>query len=339
MFIIQRVLDVLKEDASLKEPEWDSMMEKGISHIMSNLFNALPYEKREVLIQLSFAQNFDEDLFKRLFPGRLFGMYRRWFRGTMFSTTLVPVADVQKKAVPATGVQKKSYSVQSGMKEAVLTYVRNLDPLIASECRKNLFEAKAAKLKSFLSKESVGAMENIGAELNSLLYYGTHFRDKLFYIRAMIDLRPVFFCSQGAGFYLEELREIVKQNMDAQEKGVMETVLLELAATELQMGQYEEAYESVKKGIGFAKASKDSVFLQQLTGIHMRLIHIYPQAADCDGDSVGLHWHGQKNTYGCLMKTGIISRTVITFRIRSPYVFSKLTNTGSARILMPPERA
>ena len=274
MFIIQRILDVLRENRSVEETEWDTMMDHGISNIMSNLFNALPYEKREVLIQLSFARYFDEDLFKQLFPGRLFGMYRRWFRGTMFSYR-----------------KEKGYSVQNGMKEAVISYVNNLDTQIILECKKNLFEATASKLQGILSREHTRAMENIGDELNSLIYYGTGFRHQPFYVRAIINLRPVFFYSQGAGLYLEELKEIAKKNLASKDKGLMNsglmtTVLLELAATELQMGQYEEAYESVEKGIGFAKESGDSVCLQQMVGIKMRLIHIYPIETEDKNDSV-----------------------------------------------------
>ena len=307
IFIIREILDVLDGRMEMDNLKWDSMQRDGITHITSNLFNALSQENREILIQLSFARYFDEDLFHRLFPGRIFEMYRSWFRGSMFSD-----------------ITENRFTVQSGMKKEVISYVDNVNGKIANECKKNLFNAVKDRLVSFRNKDGEMTLD-IKDELNSLLSYGKSFQSEDFYVQTIISMRSLFLYSGGSRLYLDVLRTMMNELKNASEqfnnlhiKKVRASVLFELALTEFQTGFYEDAYKHMNEGIAFAKNLEDNVLLQKFIGIQMKLINISPQITNKNNDSI-LHVIMLSKEYLELLET---NRESLTYKEYIQYKIS-----------------
>lgn len=252
-FYMQRIAALLEEVGELEDEDWEdigSWMNCSGSFARDTL-GSLPESRREILIQLTFAKSFDEDLFKRLFPGRLFGLYREWFQSALFTKD-----------------PSGAYYVQHSMCEELQGYINRENPELTLACLENLFGAEGQWLRYYARASSL--MES-KRHLEYLCIYGRQLEDSERCFYELMSLKESIFLIGGMPSYCE-LLEVLAEKLTAPQTRLQ--AYKELAAIDFCCGRYENAWKSTSVGIALAQETGDVGSELQFLCVQMNLSHI-----------------------------------------------------------------
>ncbi|NBK91460.1 hypothetical protein D5278_05600 [bacterium 1XD21-13] len=254
-FYMQRIAALLEEVGELAEEDWADIgawMDSSGSFARDTL-GSLPESRREILIQLTFAKSFDEDLFKRLFPGRLLGLYRAWFDNTLSLFTKDPAG---------------YYCVQHSMREEIQRFICMENPELALACLENLFTAEGQWLRYYARASQLVDSKR---HLEYLCIYGKELADAERCFYELMSLKePIFLIGGMLPFC--SLLELLTEKLKVPQSRVQ--AYKELAAIDFCCGRYENAWKSTNTGIALAQEAGDVGAELQFLCIQMNLSHI-----------------------------------------------------------------
>ena len=228
---VERMLEYAAQKGGEREIDWEQMEKLGYQSIARESLNGLSLHEKEILFQLNFAQSFDEDLFSRMFPGRLFGLYRNWFRSSLFSE-----------------MEPGRYKVQPALKEEIAAYMRQLDGDLERVCREKLYRAEYAWFQE-LDVSSPCDMSQCDYHLRNLLAYGMDQPSPDGYARDLIGLRGILLELGYTTEYCDTLAGLA----DRVDKSVRIAVYREMAMIYLGISQFEKSRGAIQQGMKLLK--------------------------------------------------------------------------------------
>lgn len=224
---VERMLEYAAQKGGEREIDWGQLEALGYQSIARESLSSLSLHEKEILFQLNFAQSFDEDLFSRMFPGRLFGLYRNWFRSSLFSE-----------------MEPGRYKVQPALKEEITAYMRQLDENLERVCLERLYRAEYTWFQE-LDITSACDMSQCDYHLRNLLAYGMDHPSLDRYARDLIGLRGILLELGYTTEYCDTLAGLVERVCPS----VRIAIFREMAIIYLGISQFKESRRAIQRGM------------------------------------------------------------------------------------------
>ncbi|MBE6032371.1 MAG: hypothetical protein E7224_04185 [Clostridiales bacterium] len=252
---IDRAKEYLEQQKKLPgEIDWDALRAKKYEHIAAEALRGMSADQKEMLFQLNLARYFDEDLFERLFPGKLFALHKKWFESSLF-TEILP---------------GERYCVQNSMKEEIRNYMDNCQATEA--CFRNLFRAEMEWFRNAAKTEGSLSPEAVGQHSQSLYLYGKGLPSSKAYFEALQEIGQVLVNGGQMHSYYRELLSLAKETQG----GLRLAVLRESAMLAVHLSDYKNARELIRDGLALAEELSSGESKLTFTSIQMALEHIAP---------------------------------------------------------------
>ena len=224
---IQRMLEYAARNGAGKPSDWADMERLGYQKIAQESLNNLSLNEKEILFQLNFAQSFDEELFSRLFPGRLFSLYQDWFNSSLF------LAD-----------EFGRHKVQGAVKEEIEAYMSQFDCNLSQACKERLYRAEYAWFKD-LDLSSKYSISECDYHLRNLLAYGMELPDADQYALDLIHLKRTLLELGYTTEYCSTLSGLAQKISPA----TRVTVFQEIAILSLRLSRFSESRTAIRQGL------------------------------------------------------------------------------------------
>ena len=248
------MLEYAAQKGQPEASDWEQMQTLGYKNIALELLNNLSVTEKEILFQLTFAQSFDEKLFSRMFPGRLFGLYRNWFKSSLF------LEDGSGK-----------YKVQGALKEEITSYMLQFDGQRLEEtCKKNLYLAEYAWFKD-LDVTSKYSLSECDYHLRNLLAYGMELPSPDQYARDLIQLKHTLLELGYTTEYCDTLSNLAGQASAP----IRIAIFQEIAVLNLRISKFSESRAAIHQGMELL-SSRDAEHWITFSLILMELEYISP---------------------------------------------------------------
>ena len=225
---IERMLEYAARKGQCSPSDWEQIQALGYQHIALELLHNLSVNEKEILFQVNFAQSFDEELFSRMFPGRLFSLYHSWFQSALFSED-----------------EHGRFKVQGAMKEEITAYMLRMggDSLVET-CKKNLYLAEYSWFRDF-DRTSKCPMAQCDYHLRNLLAYGMELpsadqcaRDLLSISRTLLELG-----------YTTEYCEALSRLSGQVSAPIRIDIFQEMAILYLRISKFSESRTAINQGM------------------------------------------------------------------------------------------
>lgn len=224
---IERMLEYAARKGQLQETDWAQLESLGYKSIAQESLTSLSIGEKEILFQLNFAQSFDESLFSRMFPGRLFSLYRNWFHSSLFCET-----------------EPGRYKVQNALRDEIAAYMHQLDDHLEQVCRENLYLAEYNWFKD-LDPSSQWALSQCDYHLRNLLAYGLELSSADGYARDLMGLRNILLELGYTTEYCHTLSLLVQRVSPS----VRIDIFRDVAVIYLGISQFEESRRAIHGGM------------------------------------------------------------------------------------------
>ncbi len=246
---VERIIDLMNQKDG-QHLDWEVLNAKGSEYIISETLLSLSDDRKEMLFQLSAARYFDQYIFKNLFPGRLFQVYKEWFDSSLF---------VQEDG---------KYAVQNTMKKEIQQFMSKLDSDLLNQCVENLYQAE---MRWFEHDGKTAEPKEIGVHMQSLFVYAQQVRSRNTYYQFLMSIKNQLINAGCMSGYYEEISRL---SMQKDETGIH--ALKEKALLNLYFGNYAAVRESLNEGICLCDQMKQIQLKLQFLNIQMNLEYISP---------------------------------------------------------------
>lgn len=224
---IERMLEYAARKGWHEDSDWVQMETLGYKSIARELLNSLSVSEKEILFQLNFAQSFDEALFSRMFPGRLFGLYRNWFQSSLFLKD-----------------EFGRYQVQGSIQEEIASYMLQFDDSLEKTCKEKLYLTEYSWFRD-LDLTANYSISVCDYHLRNLLAYGLDTPSPDQYARDLIGLNRTLLELGYTTEYCYTLARLAPQTSDA----VRLSIFQEIALLYLRLSNFPKCREAIEQGM------------------------------------------------------------------------------------------
>lgn len=224
---IERMLEYAARKGWREDSDWAQMEALSYKNIAQELLNNLSVSEKEILFQLNFAQSFDEALFSRMFPGRLFGLYRNWFQSSLFLKD-----------------EFGRYQVQGSIREEIASYMLQFDESLEKTCKEKLYQTEYSWFRD-LDLTAKYSISECDYHLRNLLAYGMEAPSADQYARDLIGLRRTLLELGYTTEYCYTLSQLAPKASDA----VRLSIFQEIALLYLRLSNFPKCREAIEQGL------------------------------------------------------------------------------------------
>lgn len=224
---IERMLEYAARKGGGENFDWTQIEALGYQRMAREQLSNLSVSEKEILFQLNFAQSFDEALFSRMFPGRLFGLYGRLFQSSLFLKD-----------------EFGRYQVQGSVREEIAAYMNELDDHMEKVCREKLYLTEYAWFKE-LDLTAQYALPECDYHLRNLLAYGMESPSAEQYARDLIGIRHTLL-ELG---YTTEYCYTLSRLADGVSAPVRLAIFQENALLYLRLSNFPRCREAIEEGL------------------------------------------------------------------------------------------
>lgn len=224
---IERMLEYAAQEGGETDSDWVQMEAMGYKSIALEQLSNLSVSEKEILFQLNFAQSFDEALFSRMFPGRLFGLYRNLFESSLF------LKDAFGR-----------YQIHGSVRDEITSYMHQIDDRLEKNCKENLYLTEYIWFKN-LDLTAPYSLSECDYHLRNLLAYGMEVPSADQYARDLIGLRHPLLELGYTAEYCYTLSHLTDQVSDA----VRLSIFQEIALLYLRISNFPKCRDAIEQGL------------------------------------------------------------------------------------------
>lgn len=261
-FYIHRILDLMNEKHGFSESDWNRLESNERIYIAREYLNDLGSDKKELLFMLSYATEFDRNIFHILFPERIFGLNDNWFNSSAFEHT------------------GSIYSVQSSMADIIHGYLRELNPDIESECYGRLFDAERLLVKQMSAAGNPDLQDHLGC----MCFYAKKAGNIRKHYNILKELKNLIMSGGNVKIYYDELKYLLDNCGDNND--IKLNVLSEITLLDYYRSDYSNAVKRCGEGRILAEKLNSDLSALEFIAIQMDIAHIAPSDVQNASDQV-----------------------------------------------------
>lgn len=246
-----------EENQEINEDELKNITSRSV---ISHLINSISERGKELLYLACVAEQFDEELIRKLLPSYPFKLHEEKYESLFFKTNNIN--------------EEKYYNVSIFVSSIVLDIIGEEQQAYYN---KTIFEYYYGALKQLLNIEfNLGVSYKIEYCFNRFRVHGRNLKDRTIYVRCLLNLNDSLIYRRLSNMILEEYSYIYKKRNEYNiDNDLLIRIIENRARLSLIIGNYAEAVKAIDDGMNIIHKEKDVYSYTNLLSYKMKVQDMY----------------------------------------------------------------